>query len=403
MRALNVGMIGGGFMGKAHSLAYAAMPIFYWPPPAVPVRKMIAGRTEDLAREEAERFGFESFTADWTRLVNDPSIDVVDIVTPNHLHMEMAIGAAEAGKMVLCEKPLARTAEEAKRMLDAVEKAGVINQVSFNYRRTPAIAFAKALVEDGALGKLLNFRGTYLQDWSADPLSPLSWRFDKEIAGSGALGDIATHVLDLARYIVGEITAVNSMLQHYITERPIQEGGADLLGVGRYSADAPKGHVDVDDEVMSFLRFENGVVGSLEATRNAYGRHNLLTFEIHGTEGSVYFNYERRDELQVCLARDGDRLRGFRTIYLGPAHPYGEALWPIAALGVGYGETKMIDCYELFKAIAEDRPASPDFRDGYQIARISDAIVESARTQQWVELERATGGGATQSLRHEAI
>jgi predicted dehydrogenase len=302
--------------------------------------------------------------------------------------MEMAIAAAEAGKMILCEKPLARTAEEAKRMLDAVERAGVINQVGFNYRRAPAIAFAKSLIEDGALGKILNFRGTYLQDWSADPFSPLSWRFEKSIAGSGALGDIGTHVLDLARYLVAEITAVNSMLQQYITERPLPSGNGGALGRrGESRADAPKGRVDVDDEVMSFLRFENGAVGSLEVTRNAYGRHNFLTFEIHGTEGSVYFDDERRGELEVSLASDPDHLRGFRRICTGPAHPYGEALWPIPAFGLGYGETKMIDCYEFFKAIAEGRPASPDFRDGYRIAQISDAIVESAHTQQWVYLQ----------------
>ncbi|GAC1445271.1 MAG: Gfo/Idh/MocA family oxidoreductase [Chloroflexota bacterium] len=387
MRRLNVGMIGGGFMGKAHSLAYAGMPMCFWPPPAMPVRKMIAERSTDVAREEAERFGFESYTDDWRRLVNDPAIDIVDIVTPNNLHADMAIAAAEAGKMVLCEKPLARTTEESKRMLAAVEKAGVVNQVAFSYRRTPAVTFTKKLIEDGTLGEILNFRGTYLQDWSADPLAPLSWRFDKEIAGSGTLGDIATHVVDFARYLIGEITAVNSMLQHYITERPIPQEGADQLGGGSYTADAPKGRVDVDDEVMSFLRFENGVVGSLEATRNAHGRRNALTYEIHGREGSVYFDYERRDELQVYLNADDERLRGFRTIYLGPTHPHGEGLWPIPALGIGFGETKIIDCYEFFKAIVEGQPASPDFRDGYHVSRICDAIVESAKRQQWVELE----------------
>lgn len=387
MRTLNVGMIGSGFMGKAHSLAYAGMPMCFWPPPALPVRKMIAERSEDLAREEAARFGFESFTDDWTELVADPSIDIVDIVTPNNLHMDMAIAAAEAGKMVLCEKPLARTTVEAKRMLDAVEKAGVTNQIAFSYRRMPAVSFTKTLIEEGALGTILNFRGTYLQDWSADALAPLSWRFDKAIAGSGSLGDIATHVLDFARYLIGEISAVNAMVQQYIHERPIPQPGIAQLGGTTYAADAPKGRVDVDDEVMSLLRFTNGTVGSLEATRNAHGRRNSLTFEIHGTEGSVYFDYERHDELQVCLKADDERMRGFRTIYLGPSHPYGEPLWPIPALGVGFGETKIIDCYEFFKAIAEDRPATPDFRDGYRISRICDAIIESAQTQQWVVLD----------------
>lgn len=386
MKTLNVGQIGGGFMGKAHSLAYAAMPMFFWPPPAVPVRKLIAEATEDLAREAAQRFGYEACTADWTALVRDPAIDIVSIATPNNLHAEIAIAAARAGKHILCEKPLARSAEEAGRMLDAVQQAGVTHMVAFNYRRTPAVVFAKQLIDEGAIGRILNFRGTYLQDWSADPLSPLSWRFSRDVAGSGALGDIGTHALDLARYLVGEIAAVNAMLHTYIDERPIQEGGADMLaGAGRRT-DAPRGRVDVDDEVMALLRFAGGAVGTLEATRNAYGRHNFLTFEIHGTEGSLLFNYERRDELQVCLKRDGDGLRGFRTIYTGPAHPHGQALWPIPGLGIGYGETKIIDCYEFVRAIVDASPVSPDFRDGYRLAQVTDCIAESARSRQWVEI-----------------
>ena len=386
MKTLNVGLVGAGFMGKAHSLAYAAMPMFFWPAPAIPVRKLIAEATDELARDAAQRFGFESFTSDWTRLVEDPAIDIVSIATPNHLHAEIAIAAAKAGKHILCEKPLARTAAEAKHMLDAVEAAGVTHMVAFNYRRTPAVALARQLIDDGSIGKILNFRGTYLQDWSADPLSPLSWRFSKEIAGSGALGDIGTHILDLARYLVGEIAAVNAMLQTYIPERPRQSGGADLLGSGGRQADAPRGRVDVDDEVVTLLRFQDGAVGSLEATRNAYGRHNFLTFEIHGTDGSVYFNYERRDELQVCLKDDSDSLRGYRTIYTGPAHPYGQSLWPIPALGIGYSETKIIECHDFVRAIVDSTPTSPNFHDGYQIARIADAILTSGEAQRWVEV-----------------
>ena len=385
MENLNIGLIGAGFMGKAHSLAYAAMPMFFWPAPAMPVRKTIAEATAPLAAEASRRFGFEKYTADWREVVEDPEIDVIDIATPNHLHAEIAIAAAKAGKHIISEKPLARTSEEARQMYDAVKDAGVVHMVAFNYRRTPAVALAKKFIEEGAIGRITNFRGTYLQDWSADPNSPLSWRFQKKIAGSGALGDIATHVIDLARYLVGDVAQVNALLSTFITERPLQASGADALG-NVTGGEGPRGAVDVDDEVMTMIRFSNGAVGSIEATRNAHGRNNFITFEIHGTEGSIIFNYERRDELQVCFANDpGDR-RGFRTIYTGPAHPNGAALWPIPALGIGYGETKIIEAHDFFTAIVEGGTVSPNFADGYQIALIDDAIIESGETGAWVDV-----------------
>lgn len=385
MQELNVGLIGGGFMGKAHSLAYAAMPMFFWPAPAMPVRRTVAEANTALAATAAKRFGFERSTADWREIVEDPDIHVVDIATPNNLHAEVAIAAAKAGKHIICEKPLARTSEESKAMYDAVKDAGIVHMVAFNYRRTPAVALAKKYIEEGAIGRILSFRGTYLQDWSADPNSPLSWRFQKSIAGSGTLGDIATHVIDMARYLAGEISSVNAMMTTWIPDRPVQSGGADLLGTSK-DADGPRAAVDVDDEVITMLKFANGAIGSVEATRNAYGRNNFITLEIHGTEGSIYFNYERRDELQVCFASDASDRRGFRTVYTGPSHPYGDGLWPIPALGIGYGETKIIEAYDFFKAIVEGGTVSPNFADGYQISLIDDAIVESAASGNWVEV-----------------
>src|SRR3954463_13356789 len=207
-KTVNIAMIGGGFMGKAHAAAYAAMPMFFWPAPAMPVRKLLVDVTAELAEEGRRRYGFEHATTSWRDAVTSAEIDVVDIVTPNDSHAEIAIAAAKAGKHVICEKPLARTGDEAKAMLDAVKAAGVIHMVAFNYRRTPAVALARRYIEEGRIGRILNFRGTYLQDWSADPDGPLSWRFQKKVAGSGAVGDIGTHVVDMARYLVGEITAV---------------------------------------------------------------------------------------------------------------------------------------------------------------------------------------------------
>ncbi|GII26249.1 Gfo/Idh/MocA family protein [Planosporangium mesophilum] len=392
MRTVNVGLIGAGFMGKAHSLAYAALPMFYWPAPAMPVRKVVADVNADAAAEAALRFGFERSTDDWRRVVDDPEVDLVDIATPNNLHAEIAAAAAAAGKHIICEKPLARTGAEAAAMYRAVRDADIVHMVAFNYRRTPAVALARKYIDEGAVGRVLNFRGTYLQDWSADPDSPLSWRFQKSVAGSGALGDIGTHVLDIARYLVGEVASVNSVLSTFIPDRPIGGGGLDKLGAADRMTDAPRGPVDVDDELITMLRFSGGAVGTVEATRNAYGRNNFLTFEVHGTEGSLYFNYERRDELQVCFASDpGDR-RGFRTVYTGPAHPYGDGLWPIPALGIGYGETKIIEAYDLLRGIVDKTPVSPDFGDGYQVALICDAITASAESGRWVDVPHRDAG-----------
>jgi predicted dehydrogenase len=386
MKHLNVGLIGGGFMAKAHSLAYATMPMFFWPAPAIPVRKAVADINLEVATDAKNRLGYEKAYGDWRELIADPEIDVVDIVTPNHVHAEMAIAAAKAGKHIICEKPLARDVRETKLMLDAVREAGVTHMVAFNYRRTPAVELAKKFIQEGRIGKILSFRGTYLQDWSADPNSPLSWRFQKEIAGSGALGDIAAHVIDMARYLVGELESVNAMVKTWIPERPIQQGGLDKLGTVKSAADTPKGVVDVDDEVNFLINFENGGIGSIESTRNAHGRNNYITFEIHGETGSIFFNYERRDELQVCFADDPVDAKGFRTIYTGPAHPYGQGLWPIPALGIGYSETKIIECYDFMKAIVEGTPVSPNFNDGYQIAKICEAVLRSGEQREWVKI-----------------
>lgn len=394
MRTINVGLIGAGFMGKAHSLAYATMPMFFWPAPAMPARKIIADAGAELAADGAARYGYEDSTADWRRVVEHPDVDLVDIATPNNMHAEIAEAAFAAGKHVITEKPLARTLAESRQMYEAAVAAGVVNMVAFNYRRTPAVALAKRYIDEGAIGRVLNFRGTYLQDWSADPDSPLSWRFQHDVAGSGAIGDIGTHVMDIARYLVGEVSSVNSMLATWIPDRPKDSGVLDTLGTGGKDRTAPREAVDVDDEMVTMLRFSSGAIGSLEATRNAWGHHNFLTFEVHGTGGSIQFNYERRDELQVCFASDGDDRRGFRTVYTGAPHPYGEGLWPIPGLGIGYGDTKIAECHDLMEAIATDGKVHPNFGDGYQVAKISDAVQRSAATDSWVSVSTLDDSGA---------
>ena len=388
IKKINVGLIGAGFMAKAHSIAYAGMPMFFWPAPAIPVKKMIVDINEAAARDAKEKFAFESYSTDWHDIIDNPDIQVVDICTPNNAHAEIAIAAANAGKHIICEKPLALTPGQAKEMYLAAEKNHVRTMVAFNYRKTPAIQLAKKYIDEGAIGNILDFRGTYLQDWSADPASPLSWRFQKDICGSGALGDIGTHVVDIMRFLVGDFKKVNARTATYIKERPVQTGLADSLGNSRAGCGAPKGIVDVDDQCLFMVECENGAFGSIEATRNAWGRNNYITFEIHGTKGSICFNYERRDELQVCFASDQNDRRGFRTVYTGPAHPYGEGLWPIPALGIGYTETKIIECYDFFQALKDNTRALPDFRDGYAVELISEAVLESAKTNSWVDVKK---------------
>ena len=382
-KVMNVAMIGGGFMGKAHAMAYAAMPMFFWPAPAIPHRKVVVDVTDSAAETARLRFGFDEASSDWRAVIARPEIDVVDICTPNNVHAEIAIAAAKAGKHIICEKPLARTVEEARAMAEAVKQAGVIHMVAFNYRRTPAVALAKKYIDEGRIGRILNFRGTYLQDWSADENGPLSWRFQKKIAGSGTVGDIGTHVVDLAHYLVGPIESVNAMTRTYVKTRPIQQGGVDKLGASEKSSGGERAEVDVDDEVVSMLKFESGAIGSLEATRNAWGRNNFITLEIHGTKGSIAFNYERRDELQVMFADDPADARGFRTVYTGPAHPYGQGLWPIPGLGIGYSETKIVECHDFFSAIATGKQPSPNFNDGLSCELVADALLRSGETGLW--------------------
>lgn len=386
MKTYNVGLIGAGFMAKAHSIAYAGMPIFFHPAPAKGYKKTIADLTQERADDAALQYGFEKGTGNWKDIINDPDIQIVDICTPNDSHAEIAIAAAEAGKHILCEKPIARTAGEAKAMYEAIKKAGVISMLAFNYRVTPAVQLAKKYIDEGTIGEILDFRGTYLQDWSADPNSPLSWRFQKAVCGSGAFGDIATHVVDMLRFLVGDFDEVNARMATYINERPVQTGSVDKLGTVKDAGDSPKAKVDVDDQCCFMIKCANGAFGTVEATRNAWGRNNYITFEIHGTKGSIYFNYERRDELQVCFADDPCDRRGFRTIYTGPAHPYGEGLWPIPALGIGYTETKIVEMYRFMKAIAENEPVSPNFEDGYKIELIGEAVFQSAQTGAWTKV-----------------
>lgn len=390
MKKLNVGLIGAGFMGKAHVVAYSNLPKFFWPAPAVPVLKTICDIEESIASDAKERFGFEQYTTDWKEIVNDPDIDIVSVCTPNDSHAEISIAALRAGKHVLCEKPISNSSVDAKEMAEVAEIAkenGIIAMCAYQYRRVPALVQAKKFIDEGSIGEILNVRSTYLQSWSADPASPLSWRFQKKHAGAGALGDIATHVIDISQYLAGDISEVVSSVKTYIKERPVQEGGVDSLGTIKLDQNAKKEKVDVDDEASFLVNFASGAVGSIEATRNAWGRNNFITVEVHGTKGSILFNYERLNELEVCFSDDPDDRRGFKTIYTGPAHFYGEVTWNIPGMNIGYGELKTIEAYEFIKAIVSGEQSSTSFGEAYKVDKVCDAVMRSSKSRSWEKVE----------------
>lgn len=391
MRTKNIGVVGAGFMGKAHCVALSNMPKLFTDAPYVPVFKTVCDIVPEIAEDFKERFSFEKACTDYMDIINDPEIDIVCVCTPNDSHAEISIAALKAGKHVICEKPIATKTEDAKAMAEAAEEAakkGIVSMCGYQYRRVPAIDEAKKIIESGRLGEITNVRAQYLQSWSADPRSPLSWRFVKETAGAGTLGDIFTHALDIAQYLAGNVTDVVSMVKTYIKERPVQEGGVDLLGTVKLGDDAKKQVVDVDDEVSVLCNFESGAIGSVEATRMAWGRNNYLTVEVHGTKGSLTWNYERLNELEVCYGmEDNDGERGFRKIYTGPANPHGDVTWNIPGMNIGYGELKAIEAYEFAKAVVGGYQPTTNFTVGYQLDRVCEAVLESNEKKAWVQVK----------------
>ncbi len=364
---LRVAMIGYQFMGRAHANAWRQVGRFFELPVEVELA-VVCGRTQAGVAAAAAKLGFSEAATDWRAVVARKDIDIVDVCTPGDSHAEIAIAAAEAGKAVLCEKPLANTVTDAARMRDAVARARVPNAVCHNYRRAPAVALAKRLLEAGRLGRIHHWRGTYLQDWIVDPAFPRVWRLQKAHAGSGALGDIASHSIDLARYLVGEITEVSGLLETFVPERPLPEGG----GMGK---------VDVDDAALALVRFANGAIGTIEGTRFAPGRKNYNRFEVNGSRGSLAFDLERMNELE--LYEETGPESGFRTILATDAsHPYVAAWWPPGHV-LGYEHTFVHTVHDFVQAVATSGGMKPDFGDGLANQRVLEAIERSAASRRW--------------------
>jgi predicted dehydrogenase len=384
---LGVGLVGYAFMGAAHSHAWRTAPHFF-DLPLRPRLRALCGRDPGRVAAAAQRLGWESVETDWTRLLSRDDVDLVDVCTPGDTHAEIAIAALQAGKHVLCEKPLANSVAEAQAMADAADLAaahGVRAMVGFTYRRVPAVALARRLVEQGRLGEIRHVRAQYLQDWLADPQSPLTWRLQKDRAGSGALGDIGAHIVDLAQHITGEgIVTVNGLLETFVRERPLaDEGAGPKLGGGPRGGTTATGPVTVDDAATFLARFTGGAVGVFEATRFATGRKNAIRLEINGTRGSLAFDFEDMNVLEFYDADEPGATAGFRRIIVTePEHPYVASWWP-PGHGLGYEHGFTHQVVDLVRALGHGDQPLPSFRDGLQVQCVLAAVERSAEVGSW--------------------
>ena len=382
-KPLNIGMIGYGFMGRAHSNAYRKVNQFF-ELEYHPVLKACCARKGDKIKKFAENWGYESYETDWRKLVERKDIDLIDVGSPNNTHREIVLAAAKAGKMVLCEKPLAMTVAEAEEMCQAVEKAGVANMVWFNYRRVPAISLAKQLVDEGRIGKPFHYRATYLQDWTIAADVPQGgaalWRLDASVAGSGVTGDLLAHSIDTAEWLNGPIRSVVAKTETFVKERKHQETGkVEKVGI--------------DDACMFLAVFENGSMGTFESTRYARGRKNYNTFELNGEVGSVFFDLEDPQYLQYFKYMDPkskqkveDHLTGWQKIHVTNfEHPYMDHWW-VPGCTIGYEHTFINALADFLKGVETGKPTQPDFRSGLRTQKVCDAVLDSARTGKWVEI-----------------
>lgn len=377
-KKLNVGLIGYGFMGRTHSNAYRKVNQFF-DLGYQPVLKAVCARSEEKLRPFAERWGWESIETDWRRLVDRDDIDVIDIGSPNNTHYEIALAAAATGKMVLCEKPLAMNGAQAREMTDAVERAGVPNMVWFNYRRVPAIALAKQVVDEGRIGRPFHYRAQYLQDWTIDANLPLGgqtlWRLDADVAGAGVSGDLVAHSVDTALWLNGRISSVTGMTEIFVKERPVQDDPTQMKAV------------TIDDACQFMCRFENGSLGLFESTRYARGRKNYNTLELNGEKASVYFDLEDAHRLQYYDHGDADHLHGWRNIHVtGFEHPYMKTWW-VPGCSIGYEHTFINALADFLKGLETGVPAQPTFRDALHTQLVLDAVLESAKSGRWVDVD----------------
>ncbi len=379
MKPLNVGMIGYGFMGRAHSNAFRKVNNFF-PLDRQLVLKVACGRDAEKTKAFADTWGYESTESDWKALIKRDDVDLIDIAAPNNVHAEMAIAAAKAGKMIMCEKPLAMNANEAKTMVKAVEKAKVPNMVWYNYRRIPAVTLAKQLIDEGRLGKIFHYRAKFLQDWtiSADVPQggPGTWRLDVSVAGSGVTGDLLAHCIDTALWLNGGIDTVTAMTETFVKER-------------KHALSGKKQKVGIDDASAFLARFSNGSLATFESTRYARGHKALYTFEINGEHASIFWDLHDLHRLQYFDHRDQGIVRGWRSIHVSDGdHPYMKNWW-VPGLQIGYEHSFVHQVADFVQGLTDGKPAAPTFRDGLATDFVTDAVLKSAKTHKWENVKKS--------------
>ena len=379
MKKLNIGLIGCGFMGRTHSNASRKVNNFF-DLEYQPVLKAVCDLDEARAKAFAAKWGYESYETDWRQLIARKDIDLVDITLPNNMHREVAIAAAKAGKMILCEKPLARNGPEGLKMVQAIEKAGVPNMVSYNYRRIPAVTLAKQLIDEGRLGRIFHYRAKFLQDWTISKDLPQGgpglWRLDVKVAGSGVTGDLLAHCIDTALWLNGGIDSVTAMTETFIKERQHTETGkVEKVGI--------------DDACAFLARFKNGSLATFESTLYARGHKALYTFEINGEHASIFWDLHDLHRLQYFEHRDEGRLRGWRSIHVTDGdHPY-MGKWWVPGLQIGYEHSFVHQLADFLEGLAKKKPASPTFRDALETQYVCDTVLKSARTKRWEKVPKA--------------
>ncbi|MCL4218163.1 MAG: Gfo/Idh/MocA family oxidoreductase [Candidatus Hydrogenedentes bacterium] len=385
-KKVNVALFGTEFMGKAHSNAFRQLGRFF-KMPVEPVMKVIVGRDPVKTRQRADEYGWEEASTDWKAVMARDDIDVVDIATPGHLHHPMVLEAAKAGKHIICEKPLANTVKEAKEMMQAAKKAGVKNMCGFSYRFTPAIATIKNMLRRGELGEIYHFRGAYQQDWIVDPDFPLVWRLQKKHAGSGTLGDIGAHTIDMCQNLVGDIAELSATMQTFVTERPIGDTDTGITGK-KGGKGGKKGKVDVDDAVLVLARFKTGnTLATFEATRFAPGRRNHHTLEIYGSKGSLCWDLEHMNYFQYYNRNDPDTQQGFRLVHASDGvHPYMNAWWPPGHI-IGYEHLFTHELYDFFNTLNRKTVDYPTFEDGYKCQAVLDTIEKASKSRKWEKVK----------------
>ena len=379
MKKLNVGLIGCGFMGRTHSNASRKVTNFF-DLEYQPVLKAVCDIDETRAKAFAAKWGYETIETDWRKLVAREDIDLVDITVPNDMHQQVAVAAAKAGKMILCEKPLARTAAEGLKMVQAVEKAGVPNLVSYNYRRIPAITLAKQLIDEGRLGRIFHYRAKFLQDWTISKDLPQGgpglWRLDVKVAGSGVTGDLLAHCIDTALWLNGSMEQVNAMTETFVKRR-------------KHTVTGKVEKVGIDDACAFLARFKNGSLATFESTRYARGHKALYTFEINGEHASIFWDLHDLHRLQYFDHRDEGRVRGWRSIHVTDGdHPYMDKWW-VPGLQIGYEHTFVHQLADFLQGLAKRKPASPTFRDALETQYVCDAVLKSAKTSRWEKVANA--------------